>query len=234
MKKTLVITGGSKGIGRAAAQLFLENGYSVVNLSRSGSELGGVTDIPVDLAREDWTQEWGREVADAVKGSDRITVIHNAAMHQKDSIVGIEADNFRRALQVNLVAPSQLNQLLLPLMKPGSSILYLGSTLSEKAVPGSCSYVVSKHGVVGMMRSSCQDLSGTGIHTACICPGFTDTEMLRQHLGDSEQVLRDIARSVTFNRLIRPQEIAETLYFCAERPVLNGALIHANLGQIES
>ena len=46
-------------------------------------------------------------------------------------------------------------------------------------MPHSFSYVVSKHALVGMMRATCQDLAGREIHTACICPGFTDTEMFR-------------------------------------------------------
>jgi 3-oxoacyl-[acyl-carrier protein] reductase len=75
-------------------------------------------------------------------------------------------------------------------MGPGSSVLYVGSTLSEKAVPGSFSYVVSKHAQLGMMRATCQDLMGTGIHTAMVCPGFTDTEMLRNHLGTTNSCSR--------------------------------------------
>ena len=116
-------------------------------------------------------------------------------------------------------------------MAAGSSILFVGSTLAEKAVPGSFSYVVSKHAQIGMMRACCQDLAGTGIHTACICPGFTDTEMLREHVpADAMAAVRGMS---AFNRLIEPQEIAETLLWAAGTPVLNGSVIHANLGQVE-
>ena len=137
-------------------------------------------------------------------------------------------------MNINLVAPQILNQVIIPLMKPGSSIIYIGSTLSEKAVANSYSYVVSKHALAGMMRATCQDLVGTGIHTCCICPGFTDTEMLRIHVGDDPEILQSIAAASTFNRLVEPGEIAETVKFAANNPVINGALLHANLGQIES
>ena len=73
--------------------------------------------------------------------------------------------------------------------------------------------------MVGMMRASCQDLAGTGIHTACICPGFTNTEMLRAHVGESEETLQAIGGLSTFGRLIEPSEIADTIVFCAENPV---------------
>ncbi len=132
-----------------------------------------------------------------------------------------------------MVACVQLDQLLLPLMGAGSSIVYVGSTLGEKAVAGSCAYVVSKHAQIGLMRATCQDLAGRGIHTACVCPGFTDTEMLRAHVGHASEVLEALAGGVTFGRLIEPEEIARTIRFCAQNAVINGAVIHANLGQVE-
>jgi NAD(P)-dependent dehydrogenase (short-subunit alcohol dehydrogenase family) len=118
-------------------------------------------------------------------------------------------------------------------MSRGSAIIYVGSTLSEKAVPGSFSYVTSKHAVVGLMRSTCQDLIDTGIHTACICPGFTDTEMLQNIIKNDPTILEAIKAINGGGRLIKPEEIAQTIYFAANNPVINGAILHANLGQKE-
>jgi NAD(P)-dependent dehydrogenase (short-subunit alcohol dehydrogenase family) len=94
--------------------------------------------------------------------------------------------------------------------------------------------VVSKHAQLGMMRATCQDLMGSGIHTALICPGFTDTEMLRTHLGDDPEVEQAIAGMNSFNRLIEPDEIAELIRWAHHNPVINGAVLHANLGQKEN
>ena len=127
-----------------------------------------------------------------------------------------------------------LNHALLPKMAEGSSIIYIGSTLSEKAVPNSYTYVSTKHAMIGMMRATCQDLAGTGIHTACICPGFTDTEMLRAHVGESDEVLAAIGSMSSYGRLIEPGEIARSIEFATANPVINGSIIHANLGQIEN
>jgi len=82
------------------------------------------------------------------------------------------------------------------------------------------------------MRAFCQDLAGTGIHTACVCPGFTDTEMLREHVP--EDAMAAVRGMSAFDRLIDPAEIAETLFWAASNPVINGSVIHANLGQIET
>jgi NAD(P)-dependent dehydrogenase (short-subunit alcohol dehydrogenase family) len=137
-------------------------------------------------------------------------------------------------LETNVVAINDINRQLLGQLPRGSSLLYVGSTLSEKAVSHSFSYVVSKHAQLGMMRASCQDLMGTGIHTALICPGFTDTEMLRTHLGEDPGTERMIASMNSYNRLIDPAEIAELIRWAHHNPVINGAVLHANLGQKES
>jgi NAD(P)-dependent dehydrogenase (short-subunit alcohol dehydrogenase family) len=113
-------------------------------------------------------------------------------------------------------------------------VLYVGSTLSEKAVPESFSYVVSKHAQLGMMRATCQDQMGSGVHTALVCPGFTDTEMLRTHIGTGPGAEHAIAAMNSFNRLIRPEEIAELIRWAHHNPVINGAVLHANLGQREA
>ena len=84
------------------------------------------------------------------------------------------------------------------------------------------------------MRATCQDLMGSGIHTAMICPGFTDTEMLRTHLGNNREVEAAVASMNSFNRLIDPGEIAELIRWAHYNPVINGAVLHANLGQKES
>jgi len=129
------------------------------------------------------------------------------------------------------VAANSLNRYCIPHMRSGSAIVYVGSTLSEKAVPDTFTYVVTKHALVGMMRATCQDLAGTGIHTVCVCPGFTDTDMLREHVpAEAIQSVRAIS---AFDRLVDPAEIAETILWTAGHPVINGSVIHANLGQVE-
>jgi|TARA_B110000977_G_C10916753_1_gene431431 NAD(P)-dependent dehydrogenase (short-subunit alcohol dehydrogenase family) len=229
--KNLVITGASSGIGQATAAAFKSAGYNVINLSRTPCPEAGVISIACDLSQPNFLQQISAQLEEQLGGVGEAVLIHNAALLANDSVSTTDSNEFRRILEINLVAPNSLNQMLIPLMSKGSSILYVGSTLGEKAVPNSFSYVTSKHASIGMMRATCQDLAGTGIHTACINPGFTDTEMLRAHVP--ADVMPQIAAMSAFERLIQPEEIAQTLLFAAQSPVLNGASINANLGQIE-
>lgn len=236
--KLLVVTGGSKGIGRAVIARFLSDGFAVLNISRSPCVLEGVINLALDMSELAWVEAAKPLLEKTVSqllpaGQGQVVLVHNAAVMQKDRANDVQGADFSRVLQLNVIAPSQLNQLLLPAMAPGSAIVYVGSTLSEKAVANTCSYVTSKHALVGLMRATCQDLAGRGIHTNCVCPGFTDTEMLRAHVGGDQSILDSIASGVTFNRLIHAEEMAEAIYAAASQPVFNGAVIHANLGQVE-
>ena len=227
----LVITGASAGIGLATARRFLEAGYTTVNLSRRRCPLPAVNQINCDLAVPRFLDNISAQLAPLLSEAERIVLIHNASRLTNDTAVETPSNRLREVLEINVVAPNTLNYFIVPYMRNGSSILYVGSTLAEKAVPGSFSYVTSKHAMVGMMRATCQDLVGREIHTACICPGFTDTEMLREHVpGDAMDNVRSVS---TFGRLIAPDEIAEVLFWAASHPVVNGSVMHANLGQIE-
>ncbi len=230
--KTLVITGASKGIGFATAQQFANAGYRVLNLSRTPAPDSRIENHSIDLAYSDFEQQL-QELMDLVLDSGEICLVHNAGRMANDTALDTDTTSFQQMLNVNLVGPHIINQIILPKMTAGSSVIYIGSTLSEKAVPGTYSYVVSKHGLIGMMRATCQDVAGRGIHTACICPGFTDTEMLRTHVGEDMAVLESIGGACTFGRLVTPEEIADTIWFAAGNSVINGAVIHANLGQVE-
>lgn len=229
----LIVTGASSGIGRALVVRFLVDGYAVVNISRRPCPERGVENVQCDLAQPGEADRLGSALSPWLAGASRVCLVHNASVMHRDRIDALESDHLRSVLELNIVAANALNRLVIPHMPTGSSVIYIGSTLAEKAVPGVASYVIAKHALAGMMRATCQDLAGTGIHTCMVCPGFTDTEQLRRLVGDDAAILAAIAGMSAFDRLIEPEEIAEAVAFAAHAPVLNGALIHANLGQRE-
>jgi NAD(P)-dependent dehydrogenase (short-subunit alcohol dehydrogenase family) len=169
----------------------------------------------------------------------------------------------RRCLEVNVVAPAVLNGVVRKFMGHRSSIIYMGSTLSEKGVPDRASYVASKHALAGIMKVTCQDLgqefasaakqaeeavsrqekTAAGeakssavvdeVHTAMVCPGFTGTEMLLEHLERSSELHEIILKKQTMGRILDPEEVARVVLFCAENPSVNGSVVHCNLGQVE-
>lgn len=231
--KVLVVTGASKGIGLATAKRFYAAGFKIVNISRSPCQLDGVENLAIDLSDRLWAQIHAESISSAIGKPDQLVLVHNAAIMTKETVQSIEADTLRQVLELNVVAAAQLNTLLIPKMSEGSAIIYISSTLGTKAVANTHAYVVSKHAVIGQMRATCQDLAGSIIHTAAICPGFTETEMLSEHLGANPEIYDQITAGIAHRRLAQPSEIADTIWFAAQNPVINGAVIDANLGQIE-
>jgi len=230
--KLAIITGASSGIGASAAALFMAENYRVINVSRRECVVVGVENLCCDLADADALQQTCMQLKEACKQAGEVALVHNAAFMTGDAADDCALDGLDMAYKINIRAPSLINKALLADCGQGSSVIFVGSTLSEKAVAGSYSYVTTKHAVAGMMKSLCQDLFGKGIHTACVCPGFTDTEMLRSHIPD-EKVLLEIGANNGRGRLVRPEEIAELIVWAHQNPVINGSMLHANLGQKE-
>ncbi len=231
MHNYLIISGGSRGIGEKTIALFMQHDWKIINISRSPSALTGVININANLTDPAWPQQHAAAILEKIKNAKQICLVHNAASFKRDNVVDLSAKDLREVLEINIVAPTILNQLCIPHMQVGSSIIYIGTTLAEQAVSNRASYVTSKHAIVGLMRATCQDLIGKNITTCCICPGFVNTTMLTNEL-DHATLQSIVKQKVTMGRLIEPQEIAELIYFCATHPVINGEVIHANLGQI--
>jgi NAD(P)-dependent dehydrogenase (short-subunit alcohol dehydrogenase family) len=235
---TMILTGGSVGIGRATAARGLEAGMRVISLARRPCPVDGVLSLEVDLSSETGVNDAiaGIRAARPELANAPVHMVHNAAAMPQDSLSGegFDAATFERCMRLNVVTPAQMVAELTDALTPGSSIVYIGSTLSEKAVPGRASYVASKHAVVGLMRSTVQDLFGRGIHSVCVCPGFTDTEMLRPVLDANPGLEEAVVSMVSFGRLLTPEEIADVVLYATRTPALNGAILHANLGQREA
>ena len=232
MSKWLVITGGSRGIGAKTIQRFLDEGYHAINISRTPSDIAS-ENITLDLAAPLSLTQISTKLSALLKNATHVCLVHNAAVYQVDKIGAIDPNKLQTMLDVNITAPMMLNNMIVPLMPASSAIIYIGSTLSELAVANRASYVVTKHAMIGMMRATTQDLAPLGIHACCICPGFVNTNMALQDV-DRNAFDAFIADKVIAKRLIEPSEIAELIYFSATHPVINGSVLHANLGQVTS
>ncbi|NEP06632.1 MAG: SDR family oxidoreductase [Okeania sp. SIO4D6] len=127
-KKYLVITGGSRGIGLATAKLFLEQEFQVINLSRNLCPLPDVVNIQIDLAAKGFEENLKQELLPKLEYSERVILVHNAARLDKDNVENIQANNLRDILEINMVAPTILNQIVMPKMSKGSAIIYVEPT----------------------------------------------------------------------------------------------------------
>merc|ERR1719247_803617 len=132
-----IVTGGSSGIGEAVCAQFVQKGYRVINLARRRCVVNTVLNIEVDLT-EPHAIELAIKQLDKLLGHGRVRMclVHCASNYPNDSIHEVDVLGLQRALNLNITVPALLTEQLLPRMASGSSVLFIGSTLSEKAVPG--------------------------------------------------------------------------------------------------
>ena len=165
-----------------------------------------------------------------MKHAEIISFVHCAGITTSDTIEDFDEYHLRTISEINVFSALKLLNYLVPFMKKNSSAILLGSNLSYIGVPNSLSYTISKHALLGLMRSISKDLAYKEIYSCCICPGFVETDMLRGLAKSRNVDMNDFKAIQLIHRFIEPKEIAELIYFCSEHPIVNGSLIQANLG----
>lgn len=233
-ERVCVVTGGSSGIGAAVCRLFAGRGHRVISVARRRSSIAGVESVDLDLAEPAGAQRAAEAVLAMLRGRRaRVCLVHGASNYPNDSVEHVDTAGLERALRLNVAVPAELSSLLLPVMSRGSSVVFIGSTLSDKAVAGRLSYCAAKHAMMGLMRAVAQDILWSGVHTALVCPGITDTAMVREAVAGREEAFESFVRGLQ-GRVLSPEEVASFIWDVARSPVLHGAVLHCNNGQKET
>lgn len=231
--KVAIITGASRGIGRALAHAFTQRGASVVLAARSADDLevvaaecraiplcGEVLTVPTDVTDEAHRE---RLVATVLERFGRVDIlVNNAGVRIGGAFLDLEPEVLRRQLEVNLLAAMRLTQMVLPTMlKRGEGwIVNIASQAGRHAEPYFVTYGASKHGVIGFSEGLRRELAHTGVRVLIVSPGFTDTDMVT--------AIGPVYRRMGFP-MIPPQRVA--------RRTLEGILLslpEVNIGWLET
>lgn len=239
--RVVLVTGAARGLGRAAAARFLARGASVAinvrDAERARSvveELGGQSfAVPGDLSAPGVPEEL---VARTLDRFGRIDVlINNAALPLTTRFEHITADEWRRAVEVNLTAPFLLIQAVVPTMKTQQygRIVNISSTAGRMvSTLGGAHYTATKTGLLGLTRAAAKELGVYGITVNAVCPGMIDTELTRETA--SPEQLERIARGFPIPRLGTAEEVADTICFAASEAAgyITGAVFDINGGDL--
>ncbi|KAK9320490.1 hypothetical protein V1517DRAFT_329282 [Lipomyces orientalis] len=219
--KVAIVTGGSKGIGRATALRLAEEGANVViNYSSDASAAEEVVKIigadrsvavKADAGK---VAELERLVTETVSRFGKIDILvpNAGVMLMKDLETTTEQD-FEASMALNVKGPYFLAQKAAPHMAPGSHIIFFSTTLcaASTVTPNYLLYVTTKGAVEQMTRVMSKDLARKGISVNAVAPGPTGTELFFR--GKSEQLLKMIAGFNPQNRIGTPEEIADVVVF---------------------
>lgn len=211
----VVLTGPSRGIGRATALELASRGIPLALLGRRSealddtlAELGRhgarVTCFPCDLRRPEDIGVAARSILETL--GTPIAIVHNAGVIRRAPIESLSDDDWDEQLEVNVRAPFLLTRALVPAMKKARSgrIVCVGSISSTLGTAGSSAYCASKWALVGFMKSLAEELSDTGLMTVAILPGSVDTDMLAGSGFAPRMTATDVARTIAFYTLDAP------------------------------
>jgi len=210
-RPTALITGASRGIGRAIAARLLEDGYDVVNFSRGAPAalMPGETFVSVDLSDAARTRQ---AVAELAAQRQVLYLVNNAGMIQVANIEQVSGQALQDTLAVNLVAPLLLLQGLLPAMRRQGHgrVVNIGSR-AALGKPGRTAYGASKAGLAGMTRTWALELAASGITVNAVAPGPVATELFNQSNPPSHPRTRELAASIPVGRIGQPEEVAHAV-----------------------
>ncbi|HYG41853.1 MAG TPA: SDR family NAD(P)-dependent oxidoreductase, partial [Bordetella sp.] len=206
-RPTALITGASRGIGRAIAARLLQDGYEVVNFSRGApaEPMPGETFVSVDLSNADHTRQ---AVAELAAQRPVLHLVNNAGMIKVANIEQVSDQALQDTLAVNLVAPLLLLQGLLPAMRQQGygRVVNIGSR-AALGKPGRTAYGASKAGLVGMTRTWALELAAAGITVNAVAPGPVATELFNQSNPPGHPRTLELAAAIPLGRIGQPDEV---------------------------
>ncbi|KAI1374269.1 NAD(P)-binding protein [Hypoxylon crocopeplum] len=239
--KVAIVTGASKGIGKASAIALARQGATVVinyssdekaaqdtlaEVQKLGS--GEARLVRADVSTIAGVQSLVKQTVDAYSKID-VLVPNAGVLPMKDLEHTTEAD-FDRTFAINVKGPYFLAQAAAPHMAAGSHIIFLSTTLTTAStvMPGYLLYNSTKGAIEQMTRVMSKDLGRKGILVNAVAPGPTGTELFFR--GKSEELLKTIANFNPQGRIGTPEEIAEAIVFLSHSTWVSGQVLRANGG----
>lgn len=217
--KTVVITGGNKGLGLAQTQAFCKAGYRVYVVSRSVGDLDtratNITHIEHDLSK--WRDtHWLDAIYEESRHIDAL--INNAGVHLKKLAWDVTPDEFESVLDINIKALFVISSRYITLQRDdarGGAIVNLSSMGGLMALPAAAAYVTAKTAVIGLTRSLAVDAAQYGFRCNAVCPGFIDTDMTRAVLAKDPARREKIEGRIPGSKFGTPDDVANTIVFLA-------------------
>ncbi len=229
-QKWAVVTGASRGIGRALVQSFVKEGYAVWALARAADALetlaresGGVVHpLPIDVADEEAVLAASKRILEA--GVPRV-LVNNAGVSVSAPLHRTSLEDYHRVMAVNVTAPFLFCRELIPAMGAagGGRVINIGSIAATRGVRFTSAYCASKHALLGLTRSLAAEWARKNVTVNIVNPGWVETDMFAQAKGaiskstgrTEQEAHAALANMHAMGRVIQPEEVAALCLFLA-------------------
>ena len=233
MAKNALITGGTKGIGKAVAICLAKAGYDLLLTCYSDTEEELQTaetacksyDVNVTMLEADISNKQSIEDISGLLASKSIeldTVIFNAGLTYREKFENVKLDEWERMFFANVHFPVFLLQQIVGRIKPAGSVLFTGSLMGVEPHATSLSYGVTKSSVHALTKNLVKFLAPYHIRVNAVAPGFVDTEWQK---NKPQEIRRNIEKKIALGRFCTPEELADVYKMLVENQYINGEII---------
>ena len=241
--RTALVTGGSRGIGRAAARLLARAGARVAftylrdeaaanALVKEVRAAGGeAMALAGDVSRPDQARQMVRDVVAAWQRLD--ILVNNAGVWEEDEAGHGDLATWDRAFAVNARGAFLVTDAAIPhLTKEKGSIVFVASTAAQRGEARHCAYAASKGALVSYTKSLAMELGPRGIRVNCVAPGWVETDMTAAALAGEAR--REIERAIPVGRVASPEDIAGPILFLVSDLArqVQGEILNVNGGSV--
>ena len=242
-RKVVLVTGGSRGIGKEVAEVYADNGYDVViNYVSDKTDVEGLKKefeekgvkcllVKGDVSKADDVQNM---VEEAIKEFGKIDVlVNNAGITRDTLLMRMSEEDFDKVIEINLKGTYLVTKAVTRYMmkKRQGSIINLASVVGVVGNAGQCNYSASKAGIIGFTKSVAKELASRNIRANAVAPGFIATDMTSV-LSDS--VKENINAQIPLKRMGTAKEVAEVIYFLGsdKSSYVTGQVINIDGGMV--
>ncbi len=242
--KVVLITGGSRGIGKAIAKKFAKARYNIVinytsesfEFEKFKEEIVENENINILFIKTDVTKynECEKMVKEVINKFGKIDVLINNAGITKDGLLmRMKEEDFDKVIEVNLKGTFNVTKNVIPYMMKQryGKIVNISSVVGIGGNAGQANYAASKAGIIGFTKSVAKELASRNILANCVAPGFIKTDMTNIL---SDTVKENINKQIPLNKMGEANEVANAVYFLAsdENTYITGQVLNVDGGMI--